>query len=92
MGEGRGAVCLGRGVVWGCLGRGWLSRLTPLFVKDPLWRIGPTGFYNKFIKQLELYWEKYHNHCTLSGVNGNGHVKYMVSPFFYFYMITWHVL
>ncbi len=29
---------------------------------------------------------------TLISVTWSGHVKYMVSPFFYFYMTTYHVL
>ncbi len=29
---------------------------------------------------------------TLSSVTGSGHVRYMASPFFYFYMTTCHVM
>ena len=36
--------------------------------------------------------QKQSTHCTLTSATGSGHVKYMATPFFYFYMTTGHVL
>ncbi len=50
--------------------------------------IGPFTVWYHFIGRISWHQSSY----TLSSVTGSGHVKYMVNPFFYFYMTTWHVL